>query len=499
MSTEIPEPVLATAIDEQTWSDEVDVLVIGAGMAGVCAALEAARAGAHVLVIDKGGEGTCTSAMAGGHFYLGGGTAVQQATGFDDSPEEMARYLQAVSPEADPEKVRRYSHDSAEHFDWLEGLGFEFERSYYAEKAVVQPGTEGLIYSGSEKAWPYRDLAVPAPRGHKVPVPGDTGGAAMVVRLACERLADLGVEIRYDTGATTLVVDDEGAVVGAQWRRFSEHGAVRTRALVIAAGGFVMNQDMIDAYAPRLKALVARGMPLGNSHDDGLGIRLGESVGGVAEHMEGAFFTAPFYPPSSHLFGIVVNDQGRRIINEDGYHSRTAAAVFEQEGQVGYLICDSATIGEPYLGLTKIIDGWDTVAQMEQGLGIPAGNLQRTLRDYNEAAARGEDPEFHKSAEWLTPLDQGPWGAIDLTPGSAFYAGFTLGGLRVSVDAQVLTAQGSAVPGLYAVGACASNIALDGAGYSSGTQLGEASYFGRRAGRHAAGATGAAGGAGREG
>jgi len=126
------------------------------------------------------------------------------------------------------------------------------------------------------------------------------------------------------------------------------------------------------------------------------------------------------------------------------------------------------------------------VEEMEQALGMPEGSLVETLRAYNEHAARGEDPEHHKAAEWLTPLDQGPWGAYDLTPGKAFYAGFSLGGLRVSVDGEVLTSDGDPVPGLYAAGACASNIALDGSGYSSGTQLGEASYFGRRAGRHAA-------------
>ena len=483
MSTEIPAPV--PLADVEQWSDEVDVLVVGAGMAGTCAALEAARAGARVLVLDKGGEGTCTSAMAGGHFYLGGGTQVQQATGHEDSPEEMAKYLAAVSPMAAPEKIRLYCEDSPEHFDWLEGLGFEFERSYFDKKAVVQPGTQGLMYTGSEKAWPYCDVAVPAPRGHKVPVPGDTGGAAMVVALAAERLKELGVEIRYDTGATALVAEGD-AVVGVTWRRFAEQGAVRAGAVVVAAGGFVMNQEMIEAYAPRLKALVARGMPLGNTHDDGLAIRLGESVGGVAEHMEGAFFTAPFYPPAKHVFGIVVNKDGRRIVNEDGYHSRTSAAVFEQPDQVGYLICDSETIGEPYYALTPLVDGWETVEEMESALGIPEGNLVATLTAYNEAAARGEDPEFHKAPAWLKPLDQGPWGAFDLTPGKAFYAGFTLGGLRVSEDAEVLTADGRAVPGVYAVGACASNIALDAAGYSSGTQLGEASYFGRRAGRHAA-------------
>jgi 3-oxo-5alpha-steroid 4-dehydrogenase len=484
VSTAIPAPV--PAADVREWSDRVDVLVLGAGMAGTCAALEAARAGARVLVIDKGGEGTCTSAMAGGHFYLGGGTEVQRATGHHDTPEEMAKYLRAVSPQADPAKVHLYCEDSPEHFAWLERLGFEFERSYFDKKAVVQPDTEGLMYTGSEKAWPFCDQAVPAPRGHKVPVPGDTGGAAMVVGLACDRLKELGVEIRYDTGATALVTDAAGEVAGVTWRRFTEQGAIRAGAVVVAAGGFVMNQEMIDAYAPRLKALVARGMPLGNSHDDGLGIRLGESVGGVAEHMEGAFFTAPYYPPGKHVFGIVVNKDGRRIINEDGYHSRTSAKVFEQPGQVGYLICDSETIGEPYYALTPLIDGWETVEEMEAALGIPEGNLVATLAAYDEAAARGEDPEFHKSKEWLKPLDQGPWGAFDLTPGKAFYAGFTLGGLKVSPDAELLTAEGRPVPGVYAVGACASNIALDAAGYSSGTQLGEASYFGRRAGRHAA-------------
>jgi len=484
-----PPPAPVPVADVTDWSDEVDVLVVGAGMAGTCAALEAARAGARVLVLDRGGPGTCTTAMAGGHFYLGGGTAVQRATGHEDSSEEMAKYLRAVSPEADPEKIRLYCEDSPEHFDWIEALGFEFERSYYAEKAVVQPGTEGLMYTGSEKAHPFRDLARPAPRGHKPPFPGDTGGGGFVVDLALKQLEKEGVEVRYDTGATALVTEDGSAdrrVVGATWKRFAETGTIRARSVVVAAGGFVMNEEMVETYAPRLKALVARGMALGNSFDDGLGIAMGESVGGVAEHMEGAFFTSPFYPPGDALKGILVNKEGRRFVNEDVYHARSAAALFEQPGAEGYLILDSATMVEPAYGFHPLVDGWETVAEMESALGMPAGSLVETMRSYNENAAKGEDPDFHKAAEWLVPLDQGPWGAYDLTPGKAFYAGFTLGGLRVSVDGEVLTAGDSPVPGLYAAGACASNIALDGSGYSSGTQLGEASYFGRRAGRHAA-------------
>jgi succinate dehydrogenase/fumarate reductase flavoprotein subunit len=173
----------------------VDVVVVGFGIAGGCAAVEAAAAGASVLVLERAAVPGGTSATAGGHFYLGGGTVVQRATGHHDTPDEMYAYLMAVTPEPEADKIRAYADGSAGHCDWLEGLGFEFERSYYPEKAVIQPQTQGLMYTGNEKVWPFRDLAVPAPRGHKVPVPGDTQGARLVVDLLVRRAAELGVEV----------------------------------------------------------------------------------------------------------------------------------------------------------------------------------------------------------------------------------------------------------------------------------------------------------------
>ena len=140
----------------------------------------------------------------------------------------------------------------------------------------------------------------------------------------------------------------------------------------------------------------------------------------------------------------------------------------------------------PEMQLIKFIDGYETVAEMETALGIPEGRLAATLDRYNEHAARGEDPDFHKQPEYVAAQDNGPWAAFDLSLGVAMYSGFTMGGLDVSIDGQVLRADGSAVAGLYAAGACASNIAQDGKGYASGTQLGEGSFFGRRAGTHAA-------------
>jgi len=463
-------------------ADQVDVLVAGFGIAGGCAAVEAASAGASVLVLERAAVAGGTTAMAGGHFYLGGGTVVQRATGHDDSPDEMYAYLMAVTPEPEPEKIRAYADGSAAHCDWLEGLGFQFERSYYSEKAVIQPGTQGLMYTGNEKVWPYRELAVPAPRGHKVPVPGDTRGASLVIDLLVRRAAELGVGVRYETGITGLIIED-GRVTGVRWRSFDATGEIRASNVVLATGGFVMNAQMVAEHTPKL---AAKPFVLGTTYDDGLGILLGVSAGGQALHMDQAFITAPCYPPAKLLTGIIVNSDGKRFVAEDSYHSRTSGFVLEQPGSAAYLIVDSAHLEYPEFPLVPFIDGWETVEEMEAGLGIPAGNLARTLARYNASASAGADPEFHKHPDWLAPQDQGPWGAFDLTLGKAMYAGFTLGGLRCTVDGQVQRADGTVVPGLYAAGACASNIAQDSKGYSSGTQLGEGSFFGRRVGRHAA-------------
>jgi succinate dehydrogenase/fumarate reductase flavoprotein subunit len=479
--TDLPDvvPGAAQPDDAESW----DVVVVGFGIAGGCAALEAARAGARVLLLERAAVHGGTSAMSGGHFYLGGGTAVQEATGQKDSPDEMYEYLLAVSRDPEPEKIRAYCDGSVEHFDWLEGLGFEFERSFYPEKAVIQPGTEGLMYSGNEKVWPFRDKAAPAPRGHKVPVPGDTEGAKLVMDLLRDRVEEAGVEVRYETGATGLVADDKAAVVGLAWRRFKETGMVRAGAVVLAAGGFVMNADMVAEHTP---ALGSKLFTLGSTYDDGLGIRLGASVGAELKHMEQPFATAPFYPPSSLVKGLIVNKLGQRFVAEDSYHARTSGFVLEQPDATAYLIVDSEHIEHPKMPLAPFIDGWETVPEMEAGLGLPTGSLVATLERYNENADRGEDPDFHKHPDWLAPQSTGPWGAYDLTLGHALYAGFTLGGIRTSVDGEALRPDGSPITGLYAAGACASNLAQDAKGYASGTQLGEGSFFGRRAGRHAA-------------
>jgi 3-oxo-5alpha-steroid 4-dehydrogenase len=491
---QIPETIAAA--DVSGWSDDVDVVVIGFGIAGGCAAVSAAAAGAKVLVLEKAAAAGGTSAMAGGHFYLGGGTAVQQATGHDDSAEEMYSYLVAVSPEPDHEKIRAYCDGSVEHFTWLEDLGFQFERSFYPGKIVVPPGTEGLSYTGNEKVYPFTEMAKPAPRGHSVPVPGELGGAAMVIDLLVKRADELGVEVRYETGATNLVVEPAAQgdrVSGVRWKHFTETGAVKAKTVIIAAGGFAMNPEMVAEHTPALGQKrrtkhhgVVEPYILGNPNDDGLGIRLGVSAGGVAKNLDELFITAAAYPPEILLTGIIVNKDGKRFVTEDSYHSRTSAFILEQPDQIAYLIVDEEHMQMPEMPLIRFIDGWETVEEMAAALELPLDNLVETLDRYNEHAANGEDPDFHKHSDYVAPQTKGPWAAFDMSLGRAMYSGFTMGGLAVTIDGEVLREDGSVIGGLYAAGACASNIAQDGKGYSSGTQLGEGSFFGRRAGTHAA-------------
>src|SRR3954462_5351668 len=122
-----PELLDASALPAD--AERYDVVVLGFGIARGLGALEAARAGAQVLLLEKAAVHGGTSSMSGGHFYLGGGTAVQVATGHDDSVEEMYRYLVSVSKQPEHDKIRAYCEGSVEHFGWLEDLGFEFERS----------------------------------------------------------------------------------------------------------------------------------------------------------------------------------------------------------------------------------------------------------------------------------------------------------------------------------------------------------------------------------
>lgn len=471
---------------------QTDVLVVGYGCAGAAAALEAHAGGAQVTILEKTSGPGGSSALSGGEIYLGGGTPIQKECGFDDTDEDMARYLiAALGPDADEEKIQLYCRDSLEHFDWLVGHGVPFKASLWDSPTWVPPTDDGLMWMG-EASWPYRETAEPAPRGHRVQSEG-FGGKVLMASLT-ESIRDReAATVHSDTTALRLVVDGE-RVVGVVARRYGEDFTyLARRGVVLTTGGFVDNDEMLEQHAPQLAGLGKNS----DGGDDGRGIVMAQAVGAAVRRMSSGqvgIATIPGYMTR----GIVVNHQGQRFINEDVYPGLVGqAALFRQALKVWVVLDEQAFEEVPVAerwGLTPTFVG-ETVAELEEQMGLPDRALQTTIDEYNRHAENGDDPYFHKSDRWLRPLTA-PFAAIDVrlglappelgTAGAGGAEVFTLGGLATDTDGRVHNLDGAPVGGLFAAGRAASE--LHGRGYISGTSLGPGTYFGRRVGRAIAGA-----------
>ncbi|MFQ5512827.1 MAG: FAD-dependent oxidoreductase [Myxococcota bacterium] len=462
------------------WARETDVLVLGLGCAGAAAALAAEAAGARVLAIERASGGGGTTALSGGVIYLGGGTPIQEKCGFEDSPEQMLRYLSAsCGAGADPSRLRVYCEGSVEHFHWLVAQRVPFKASFYADTSGDPPTDDGLVFSGNEKAHPFDRIARPAPRGHVPRIEGPAGG--LLMRKLLDAVAATSVEIFMDSRAISLVRDTSGAIVGAVIRSGGDQAAIRARrGVILTTGGFIENRRMVETYAPLLRRCRFR---VGAEGDDGSGIRMGMAAGGAAIHMDRASVTLPIYPPKRLARGVLVNGFGQRFVNEDVYYGRLGElALLHQDGRA-YLVLDEATFERPEIP-REIAAVAETIDGLAVDLGLPDGSLEATLELYNRHAEHCRDPVFHKAPEYLTPLRHPPYAALDCTVEGSLYAAFTLGGLHTTIDGQVLTPDGEVIPGLYAAGRASAGVSVGG--YASGLSIGDGTFFGRRAGAHAA-------------
>jgi 3-oxo-5alpha-steroid 4-dehydrogenase len=422
--------------------------------------------------------------------YMGGGTPLQKACGFDDSPDNMARFLMAAcGPGADEDKVRLFAQESVDLYEWLHGCGITFNEKFLNHPSWEPLDEEGLMYSGGENAFPLNEIAEPAPRAHCVAGEGGAQPGVTLMSRLTEAAATRGVRFEYDLLGVALIVDGAGVVAGIRCRRYGKDVAVRARrGVVLTTGGFIFNDQMLANYAPRL---LANGK-VGQETDDGSGIRMAQALRAGVKRMDAGEATL-LCIPALLMRSVLVNQFGQRYINEDTYPGRVGQHAFWRQDGNAIIVFDEQTIEsiDPrFAGLPPSIAHMyppqpthvaETIAELEADLALPDGSLQSTIDQYNTHAADGADPMFHKNSRYLRPLS-GPFGAIDLR-GQGFRS-MTLGGLDTSVNGEVRDYAGIPIPGLYAGGRTTSGIPASG--YCSGSSLGDGLFFGRRAGLAAA-------------
>jgi 3-oxo-5alpha-steroid 4-dehydrogenase len=519
------------------WDVQADVVVVGFGAAGACAALEAAEAGRSVVVLDRFAGGGAT-ALSGGVVYAGGGTPHQRAAGVRDSAAAMFAYLSTeVGDVVTAETLRGFCAGSVAMLAWLERHGVPFEGSLCPDKTSYPTNRHYLYYSGSEVS--ARDVAPPAPRGHRARGRGTSGGLLFSRLAASVRRA--GIEVVEQTAAVRLIVAD-GLVTGvecrslraAPWWARAAHRALHRLArkpylyaprlgramhrpvgwlerrygrpllagaahgVVIAAGGFGANRQLLRTHAPSARG----GLPLATPGDDGSGVRLGTEAGGAAALLDRVSLWRFLSPPPALLRGVLVDADGKRICDESRYGAAIGDEIVRRGGRA-WLLADQATIDAARRQLPgstlwfQRIQAWyvltfgrvsgDTIGAVAVRAGVDPDGLAATLAAYNATSAAQADPEG-KPADLACPQDRPPYSLIDFSIRPRLMSPapvLTLGGLVVDQETgQVLRADGTAVPGLYAAGRSA--VGLCSRSYVSGLSLADCVFSGRRAGRHAA-------------
>ncbi len=546
--TPILPPLWVAQADEVEWSETTDVLVVGWGAAGACAAIEARAAGAQVTVLERFGGGGA-SVLSGGVVYAGGGTPYQKQAGYVDTPQAMQDYLRKeVNGVVSESTLQRFCENSVSNLAWLEQQGVRFGSTMPGFKTSYPPEGKFLYYSGNEVVPAFGTGHAPAPRGHRAVAKGQSGatlfaalkqatlrsGAQVITQAAVRRL----VQVRHADGTLGQVVGVEvwqlpqgengtrrhaeldGLV--AKWRIFKQGRAeagrreaavieqasakprfIRARrGVILATGGHIYNPELIAEHAPNYQ----RGWKIGGAGCDGSGLRLGLSVGAQAQGLESVSGWRFITPPYSWPKGLVVNSRGERFCNEQVYGAKLGHEMIQHQNGKAWLLLDSrlrwqsvreclfgglwAFQALPALALMfKFVTKAATLEALADKIGADAAVLRATV-DAANAAARGErDDPMGKSGDMCQALEKGPFCAINISIGEKVFplATLTLGGLQVNEESgMVRDTQGRDIKGLHAVGRAA--IGLPSAGYISGLSLADCVFSGRRAGRAAANA-----------
>ena len=473
------------AEEPETWDEECDVLILGAGGTGLSAACAAAEAGAKVIVVDADEKSGGTTAMSGGVIQAAGTQWQKEFTDFqDDTPEKHAQcYMEQAEGIGHEDLITTMCNRAPELIEWLSTIGIKWVNVY--GNCHVPYVTEGLH----------------ADRIHVYEGGGAGGQGGVLTDAEAAEAERLGATFEYNTCAKRLVFTEGKGVMGAIVERDGAELAIKAaKGVILALGGIDRAEDLCMSFNQQqywdLTTQMSYISPLAN----GDGIRMGmavngqlASVGGTIDYdMATGNATTNATPQIPCIF---VNCKGKRFVCEDATYAYTYRAIFQQETQLGghtYMIFDQNAIEQ---GLTPwaddpegaVADGKlfsaDTVEELAEQIGVPASNLKSTVDLWNtNIEESGEDLEYGRDTQ-LIKLDKPPFYAnlnISANRGS-------LGGLLINTKAEVIDNNGEVIPGLYAGG-------MNSGGWyglyypGSGTSLSGGLVWGHIAGESAAAA-----------
>ncbi len=467
---------LAPAAIPEKWDRQSDVVVVGYGGAGACAAITAREAGSEVLILEKLKTGGGNTAICGGVIYAGG-TSVQMAYKISDTADKLYQHLLNVGKAfIDPALARIAADESAKNIDWLIHLGAKFT-------APTLSGAE--VPAGSD----------PIARVHSTTY-GKLGGGAAFYKVLADSVKAKGAQILFNTRVKQLTVNAEGEVIGVWAESEGREIAIKARkAVVLTAGGFSRNKEMLAAYSRDGYYSPS----LGVSGLTGDGIRMALALGGDVSNMSkvvddfGFIFPGAGRATYAGTGGIVVNILAKRFVDETLFYDRKGIILLQQPESRAFSIFDEAyrkargsnIVPGFSAQLDKevaagIIRKADSIKALATLIKVPPETLEKTVKKWNEDIKAGADSDWGRKT-LLDPILTPPFYAYETLP----VMFDTSGGVKVNTKSQVVNVRGNVIPRLYAAGVNMGG--LVGEFYpGSGSVLNGLLTFGRIAGKNAA-------------
>lgn len=492
----------ATAEDSTV---DADVVVVGAGGAGMTAAITAAAEGKSVVVLES-------QSMVGGNSVRATGgmnaakTVYQDENEFGESAGVEKTLKTAAEKYADNETITAlaktvseqwaaYQANPTGYFDSVELMELD---TMIGGKGINDPELVETLCANSADAIDWLDEhgitlhnvssfgGASVKRIHRpVNAEGKTVSVgSYMIPLLQENCEKAGVKMMLDTTATEILTDANGAAVGVKATGASgETVTVNAKAVVLATGGFGANLDMVVKYKPELKGFMTTNAP----GIQGQGIEMAQAIGAATVDMDQIQIHPTVEANTAALIteglrgdgAILINEEGQRFVDEVGTRDVVSAAEIAQTGSYSWLVVDQAMVDASSVIQGYIKKGYTvtgaTYEELGKAMGVDAAAFAETMEKWNGYVEAKNDPDFGRTS-FANPLNTAPYYAVKVTAG----VHHTMGGLKINANTEVLNEKGEVIPGLFAAGEVTGGV--HGANRLGGNAVADFTVFGRIAG-----------------